>query len=124
MPENKLALCPATPNCVSSDSPEKSHAVAPLLLTSLGLNCWDRIRETILSLPRTKIVLDHEDHLQAECRSAWAGFVDDLELEFRRAEGIVAVRSASRTGYHDLGVNRRRVEKLRALLQKNGLVES
>ncbi len=124
MLEKNLAPCPRTPNCVSSDSPEKSHAVAPLLLTSLGINSWERIRETVRSLPRTKIVLDHENHLQAECRSAWAGFVDDLELQLRSDEGIVAVRSASRSGYHDLGVNRRRVEKLRKLLQECGIVQS
>jgi uncharacterized protein (DUF1499 family) len=50
------------------------------------------------------------------------GFVDDLELHLRAAEGVIAVRSASRLGYSDLGVNRRRIEDLRALLIKQGTV--
>jgi uncharacterized protein (DUF1499 family) len=50
------------------------------------------------------------------------GFIDDLELHLRSAEGLIAVRSASRLGYSDLGVNRRRIEDLRALLIKRGIV--
>jgi len=61
-------------------------------------------------------VKETSDYLHAECRSAWFGFVDDLELHLRPSEASIAVRSASRLGYSDLGVNRRRVEDLRASL--------
>jgi uncharacterized protein (DUF1499 family) len=57
-----------------------------------------------------------------KCTSAFFGFVDDLELHLRTAEGVIAVRSAARLGYSDLGVNRRRIEDLRALLIKRGIV--
>jgi uncharacterized protein (DUF1499 family) len=61
-------------------------------------------------------------YLHAECRSALFGFVDDLELHLRVSEGVIAVRSASRLGYSDLGVNRRRVEILRTSLINRGMV--
>ena len=73
-------------------------------------------------MPRTRVVERLDDHLHAECRSRLLGFVDDLELELRPEEGLIAVRSASRLGYSDLGVNRRRVETLRAELRRRGVV--
>ncbi len=63
-----------------------------------------------------------DDYLHAECSSAVFGFVDDLELHLRPAEKLIAVRSASRVGHSDFGVNRKRVEQLRSLLIKQRLV--
>jgi uncharacterized protein (DUF1499 family) len=85
-------------------------------------NAWLAVRGTVESLPRTKIIAETPDYLHAECTSAVFGFVDDLELHLRTAEGVIAVRSASRLGYSDFGVNRRRIENLRALLLKQGIV--
>lgn len=73
-------------------------------------------------MPRTRIAHADGTNLHVECRSRLFRFVDDFELELRPGEGIVAVRSASRLGYTDLGVNRRRVEALRAELTKRGVV--
>jgi uncharacterized protein (DUF1499 family) len=67
-------------------------------------------------------VTETADYLHAECRSAVFGLVDDLELHLRQSEGIIAVRSASRLGYSDLGVNRRRVEGLRSSLIALGAI--
>ena len=67
-------------------------------------------------------VVAETDYLHAECASAIFGFVDDLELHLRTTEGMIAVRSAARLGYSDLGVNRRRIENLRALLVSQGIV--
>jgi uncharacterized protein (DUF1499 family) len=75
-----------------------------------------------MELPRTRIVKETEDYLHAECRSALFRFVDDLELQLRPSESIIAVRSASRLGYSDLGVNRRRVEGLRESLTRLGVL--
>jgi len=72
--------------------------------------------------PRVKLVIQRDDYLHAECRSRVFGFVDDLELHLRAAENIIAVRSAARLGHSDFGVNRRRVEALRAALQAQGIV--
>lgn len=117
-----LLPCPAPPNCVSSDSKDQRHGIAPLLLPAPNENTWPRIRATVLSLPQTKLLSEGANNLHVECRSALLGFVDDLQLQWRPGEGVLAVRSASRTGYYDFGVNRRRVEKLRRLLQDRGLL--
>ena len=73
-------------------------------------------------MPRVNIVRKTDDYLHAECKSAWLGFVDDLELHWRPSDGMIAVRSASRLGYGDFGVNRRRVEVIRGILIKRGIV--
>ena len=86
-------------------------------------NIWPEIRGAVLTLPRTRVIVDEENYLHAECRSAVLGFADDLEIQFRPKEGLIAVRSASRKGYYDFGVNRRRAETLRGLLQNRGVIQ-
>lgn len=74
-------------------------------------------------MPRTDVVTATDAYLHAECRSPILGFVDDLELSLRPREAQIQVRSASRVGYSDFGVNRRRVEDLRKRLRAAGLIE-
>jgi uncharacterized protein (DUF1499 family) len=75
------------------------------------------------SLPRSTIVKKTDTYLHAEFRSRVFRFVDDLELLLDPATGVVAIRSASRIGYSDLGVNRRRVATLRQKLTQNGIIQ-
>jgi uncharacterized protein (DUF1499 family) len=91
------------------------------MLTAPPEQAWQAARSAVLSLPRTEIVSESDDYLHAECRSAMFGFVDDLELHLRPQSGSIAVRSASRLGYRDFGVNRKRVESLRAALADSGV---
>lgn len=120
--KSRLAPCPDTPNCVSSDSREGEHQVEPLRLNRPANEVWEAAVQAVSSLPRTNIVTQTEDYLHAECRSRLFGFVDDLELHLRPSEGILAVRSASRIGYSDFKVNRMRVEELRESLAAKGLL--
>ncbi len=122
MAGSMFAPCPAAPNCVSSDARDPRHAIAPFIPKSPAEETWPEIRAAILALPRTRLVVDDESYLHAECRSL-LGFTDDLEIQRRPGENAIAVRSAARSGYYDFGVNRRRVETLRGLLQKRGLIE-
>ncbi len=119
---DKLAPCPASPNCVCSDCDSAKHQIPPLLLAVPALQAWQAVHEQITALPRTRIVSVSDNYLHAECRSAVFGFVDDLELQLRPEEGIIAVRSAARLGYYDFGVNRKRIETLRSTLRKEGVV--
>jgi len=64
--------------------------------------------------PRTTIVREETDYLKAECRSALFRFVDDVEILFDDAEKRIHFRSASRVGRSDFGVNRNRMEEIRA----------
>lgn len=116
-----LASCPSSPNCVSSDARDARRHILPLMLAVAPAEAWGAVREVVSKLPRTRIVEETGDYLHAECRSAWFGFVDDLELHLRPAEKIIAVRSAARLGYFDFGVNRRRVEGLRDSLTSRGI---
>jgi uncharacterized protein (DUF1499 family) len=117
-----LGPCPSSPNCVSSDARDASHRVEALELAVPAAEAWRAARAAVAGLPRTVIVTETPDYLHAECASALFGFVDDLELHLRASEGRIAVRSASRLGHSDMGVNRRRVEGLRAELVRQGLV--
>ncbi len=118
----ELAPCPNSPNCVSSDASKPLHRVEPLSLKQSPEEAWSTVRAAVESIPRVSIITDTGDYLHAECSSALMGFVDDLELHLRGERGEIAVRSASRLGYGDLGVNRRRVEALRQDLQRQGVV--
>lgn len=122
--EGRLRPCPATPNCVSSDAPrDDAHHVAPLALAQPAEEAWPAVRAAAAELPGARVASAQERYLHVECESRWLGFVDDLELHLRPDAGQVAVRSASRLGKSDLGVNRRRVETLRARLRARGVVE-
>lgn len=118
----KLAGCPDRPNCVSSEAPDAKHAVEPLRLKGDSATAWEVVREIVGSQPRTRIVKASDRYLQVECKSRLFGFIDDLELRLDPATGVVGIRSASRVGYSDLGVNRRRVEALRQMLRDAGSI--
>lgn len=120
--ESRLAPCPASPNCVSSDEAAGAHHVAALALAQPPEQAWRAARAAVRRLARTTIISESDHYLHAECASAVFGFIDDLELHFRPAQNIIAVRSAARVGYSDFGVNRRRVEQLRASLAEIGAV--
>ncbi len=118
-----LAPCPSSPNCVSSDAGDASHRVDAFALADSPEAAWRAAQEELARLPRTTVTEAGADYLHAECASAIFGFVDDLELVLRPARGEIAVRSASRLGHSDLGVNRRRVETLREALRRRGVVD-
>lgn len=120
--DGRLANCPSSPNCVSSDTVDASHSIAPFELLVAPADGWRALRTTLEKLPRTRVVAASEDYLHAECSSAFFGFVDDLELHLRSAQNSIAVRSASRLGQSDFGVNRKRVERLRGLLSEQGVI--
>lgn len=112
----KLAPCPTSPNCVSSQSSDVGHSIAPLTYTSTPEQAIAKLKSVINSLPRTKIITENKDYLYAEFKSALMGFVDDVEFYLDRKANVIQVRSASRLGQSDLGVNRKRIETIRAKL--------
>ena len=120
---SKLAICPGSPNCVSSDADDTDHYIQPFRLKEPPAEVWRVLQTMLMSKPRTKIITAESDYLHAECRSRLFGFVDDLEMHLRPGKGIIAVRSASRLGYFDFGVNRKRLEMLRSELFREGLIE-
>ena len=76
-----------------------------------------RLREIVGSLPRTRLVEEDEVYLHYEFTSLVLRFVDDVEFLFDDETKTIHFRSASRTGYSDFGVNRRRMEEIRKLAE-------
>lgn len=120
---DKLAACPSSPNCVSSDAADSGQHIEPLSLAVAAEAAWQAAQAAVAALPGAKVTSVENHYLRAECHSTVFGFVDDLELHLRPAENVIAVRSAARLGYFDFGVNRKRVEKLRAELIARGVLE-
>jgi len=111
---NRLVSCRSKPNCVSSAAPDRAdHYIAGISLTASGLT---DLRQ-VISQMGGKVTVERDDYLAAEFKSGLFGFVDDLELLIDQGQQMVQVRSGSRVGYSDMGVNRKRVEKLRQLLE-------
>jgi uncharacterized protein (DUF1499 family) len=115
--------CPDTPNCVSSLAKNPKYRIEPFKLKQDPKTSWDIVQKMVGSLPRTKIVSADNNNIRAECRSMIFRFVDDLTLNLTPSNGIIHIRSASRIGYSDLGVNRRRLENLRKKLQQNDIIK-
>ena len=108
-----LAACPNSPNCVSTQAKDARHTIAPLTYATSKEQAIQRLTDIINSLPRTRIVTSTADYLHAEFTSALFRFVDDVEFFFDDAAKTIHFRSASRLGYSDLGVNRKRMEDIR-----------
>ena len=109
--DNQLAPCPDSPNCVSSFATAPDQAIAPL-----GASI-DQIKNAIDQLDDAVIVESTSDYLHAEFTSSIFRFVDDVEFLWDAERGVTQLRSASRLGYSDLGVNRERIEALRDMLE-------
>jgi uncharacterized protein (DUF1499 family) len=109
--EGRLAPCKRTPNCVSSQAnlSDQEHYIAPIHGSMAAA------REAVRSMPRSTLVEDKANYIYAEFRSRLLGYVDDVELYFDGR--VIHVRSCSRLGRRDFGVNRRRVEELRRLIE-------
>jgi len=116
-PDERLRPCPESPNCVSSLADDPGHSIPPITYTGDPHTAWITIRAVLLAQQRSVLVDDAADYLHAEVRSLIFRFVDDVELLHRPEQRLIHVRSASRTGYGDFGVNRRRVENLRTAFQ-------
>ena len=121
--EGRLAPCLRSPNCVSSQAVDPKHRVEPLRYRGAPGAAWDAALRAVEALPRTRVVEVRGDYLRAEATSRLLRFVDDLELLHVPEERAIHVRSASRLGYSDLGVNRKRVEALRRALHRAGVGE-
>lgn len=112
----KLAACPSSPNCVSSQSLDAEHKIEPLTYNSTTVEAMAQLKKVIESEERTKIISETPNYLYAEFASKLMGFVDDVEFYLDEAAKVIHVRSASRLGQSDLGVNRKRIETIRAKL--------
>ena len=109
-----LFFCPDSPNCVSTQSTAERHAIAALPFHGSAADTVAVIVDVVRRMDRTTIITIREDYIHVEYRTR-LGFVDDVEFVLEEDSRTVQFRSASRVGYWDLGVNRRRMERFSAL---------
>ena len=127
--DGKLKPPSKTPNSVSSQAdlwPGHAQAgyarIAPLALAGDGDGdgqaTMARIQAIVQATSGTTVVRAESGYLYATFSTRLLKFTDDVEFWFDAAHGVVQVRSASRLGRKDFGVNRARVESIRAQLGK------
>ena len=113
--DGRLAPCRRTPNCVSSqaDPADREHYIPPIAFKGN----FNEVSKLVEAMPGASLIRNESNYLYAQYRTRLMRFVDDLELFYDASAGRLDVRSASRLGRRDFGVNRKRVERLRALIQ-------
>ena len=115
--EGKLSPCPSSPNCVCSQcaTTDTQHYIQPFSYASTPSKAINKLKSIIQGMPRTTIITESENYLYAEFTSKLMGYVDDVEFYVDQNAQVIQVRSASRLGQSDLGVNRNRIEEIRNL---------
>ncbi|MDD5579747.1 MAG: DUF1499 domain-containing protein [Methylobacter sp.] len=119
----KLPLCPKSPNCVSSQATDKDHFIAPFKISGKAEDAWTALKKALIGQSRTVITKETEQTLHAEATSLVFRFVDDIDVILDSNAYLIHMRSASRTGYSDFGVNRKRIESLRSQLQQAHVID-
>lgn len=115
----RLAPPKRTPNNVNSQidkNADPQHYVEPLRYSGDARQAWAALRRVVDGMRRVNVVKSEPDYLYAEFSSKLMGFVDDTEFYLDEKAGVIQVRSASRLGTGDHGVNRGRIEYIRAKL--------
>ncbi len=112
-----LASCPDKPNCVCSEyAGDQDAFIKPVDLDgSSRAVVWPRIKQVIVDMGGV-VEKEKGGYLAATFKSPVFGFVDDFEVRFDKTEHSLQLRSASRVGYSDFGVNRKRVEAFKKAL--------
>jgi uncharacterized protein (DUF1499 family) len=113
--DGKLSPCPDSPNCVSSQSSDKRHFIEPVRYEGSEQKAMEQLIGVIQGMKRCRIIKMEDHYIHAEFTSAFFRFVDDVEFYFDSGAKIIHMRSTSRIGYSDFGVNRQRMEEVRLL---------
>ena len=108
----RLRPCPGKPNCVSSESAEGGGSIEPLRFQGSPSDAWTELQSVVRQMGG-EIADRSDEYLWATFATRIFRFIDDVEFRMVAEERVIHVRSASRTGYYDLGVNSKRVEELR-----------
>lgn len=116
--ERHTLSCPDSPNCVFTMAAGESHAIAPYRYQTSLEEAKAVLKQVFGQFPRTELIREEKDYLQYEVRSFLFSFVDDVEFWFEEAAKTIHFRSAALSGYYDFGVNRKRMEGMRQMLEE------
>lgn len=111
--DGRLRPCPNKPNCASSEFTNKPSWIKPFAFEGLAEDAWEKLKISVIAIGGN-IEKDENIYLWATFRTKLFRFVDDMEFRMDAKNKVIHLRSASRLGYSDLGVNKRRVKKLRS----------
>jgi uncharacterized protein (DUF1499 family) len=116
--DGRLAPGPDSPNCVSTQASDDQHRIEPIAFDGDGDGALKRLKAALGTIPRMQIITESDHYLHAEATSLLFRFVDDVEFFVDRGAKVIHFRSASRVGRSDMGVNRARMEQIRAAFQR------
>jgi len=111
--DNSLQNCGSKPNCVCSIQNDSVHGIAPFQIRENVNSSMEKLSKIIQSMNGARIISSQEGYLYAEFKTSFFGFIDDVEFHVNESANRIEVRSASRLGYSDLGLNRSRLESIR-----------
>ena len=110
--------CPPTPNCVSSETLSKARLIERFKTGDRPEESWELLTRILEKTSNCRLISQDSSYIHAEFRTRLLRFVDDVEFSLESETTEIAVRSASRVGYSDMGTNRRRLEKIRVELKR------
>ncbi len=113
--DGKLRPCPPSPNCVSSYAEDDKHFSQAFYFAGPSLGAWQALTAIIRDMERAEIISQTGTYLHVEFTSALFRFVDDVEFLLDPKASKIEVRSASRLGHSDFGVNNKRLQKIKKL---------
>ena len=112
--QERLKACPNSPNCVCSFDTDAEHGIEPIQFSGDAPGAIASLKQIIQAMPLTAIIESTDQYIYAEFTTKLMGYVDDVEFYVPGGSDVIHVRSASRLGQSDLGLNRKRIEEIRA----------
>lgn len=116
--DGRLRMPGSKPNCVCSHATSGYGAIDPLKIEGDAAASMAKLLEVIRGMRGAEVIEDTPGYIYAEFTTPLLGFVDDVEFLCDTEAGVIHCRSASRLGYSDLGANRKRIEAIRAAMQR------
>ena len=116
--DGRLAPCPGSPNCVSTQADREQQRMDSISLTIDTADAMTALKRVVSAMSRAEIISADDNYLHAEFTSALFRFVDDVEFFLDREQRAIHFRSASRSGRSDFGVNRKRMQAIVSAFQR------
>ena len=114
-----IACSISKPNCVSSLNTEDGFKARPIAFTSDATGAMAKLKQAIQTEPNSEIVFENDQRLEVTFKTKLFGFRDDASFALNLPANQIEFRSQSRVGYSDLGVNAKRMERIRKAFAAN-----
>lgn len=110
----QLTPCPGSPNCVTTQSNHPSSKMEAIAYEGTLADNMTKLKNVIEQFSKTNIISEKENYLHVTFGTPIFNYIDDVEFYFDDANKLLHFRSASRIGYSDMGVNKKRMQKVTA----------